>query len=112
MYDVVLFRELFIKFCKLGNDMLSDDAFHIIIFVSCSVSVQILMVGMGVVGRGNGCKYLLMFSRHRSASVINWFVRKVNLLWRVVGVGVVSWLKVSVDASICLFVLRLMLWLR
>ena len=60
------------------------------------------MVGMGVVGRGSGCEYSLMFSRHRSASVIDWFERKVNLLWRVVGVGVVSWLWMNSYSSVCI----------
>src|ERR1700737_1493158 len=68
---VVLFSELFIRLCRFGNDVLSDDAFHVIMFVSCSVSVLILEVGVGVAGSGGGCEYSLMFSRHRSASVIN-----------------------------------------
>ena len=67
----VLFTELFIRFCKFGNDVLSDDAFYVIMFVSCSVSVLVLMIGVGVVGSGGGCEYSLMFSRQRSASVIN-----------------------------------------
>ena len=50
----VLFRELFTRFCKLGNDVLSDDAFHVIIFVSCSVSVFILMGGVGEAGSEGG----------------------------------------------------------
>ena len=89
---VVLFRELFIRLCKFGSDVLSDDAFHVIIFVLCSVSVLVLVVGVEVVGSGGGCEYSLMVSRHRSTSVINWFGRKGNLFLRVVGVGVVSWL--------------------
>ena len=87
----VLFRELFTRFCRLGNDVLSDDAFHVIIFVACSVSVLIFMVGVGVTGSGGGCEYSSIFSRHRSTSVISWFGRKGNLLRRVVSVGVVSW---------------------
>ena len=67
----VLFSELFIRLCRFGNEVLSDDAFHVIMFVSCSVSVLILMVGAGVAGGGGGCEYSFMFSRHRSASVIN-----------------------------------------
>ena len=39
---VVLFSELFIRFCRFGNDVLSDDAFHVIMFVSCSVFVLIM----------------------------------------------------------------------
>ena len=50
----VLFRELFIRLCKFGNDVLSDDAFHVIMFVSCLVSVLILVVGVGVAGGGGG----------------------------------------------------------
>ena len=42
-----LFSGLFTKLCKFGSDVLSDDAFHVIIFVSCSVSVLILVVGAG-----------------------------------------------------------------
>ena len=31
----VLFRELFIRLCKFCNDVLNDDAFHVIMFVAC-----------------------------------------------------------------------------
>ena len=34
---VVLFGELFIRLCRFGSVVLSDDAFHVIILVSCSV---------------------------------------------------------------------------
>ena len=44
----MLFGELVIRLCKFGSDVLSDDAFHVIMFVSCSVSELILMVGVGV----------------------------------------------------------------
>ena len=37
----VLFIELFIRLCRFGNDVLSDDAFHVIMFVSCSVLVLV-----------------------------------------------------------------------
>ena len=40
---VVLFRELLIKSCKFGSDVLSDDAFQVIMFVSCSVLEFILV---------------------------------------------------------------------
>ena len=30
----MLFRELFIKFCRFGNDVASDDTFHVIMLVS------------------------------------------------------------------------------
>ena len=66
-----LFKELFVRLCKFGNDVWRDDAFHVIMFVSCSVLVLVLVVGVGVAGSGGGCEYSLMFSRHRSASVIN-----------------------------------------
>ncbi len=82
--------------------MLSDDAFHVIKFVSYSVSVLILMVGAGVAGGGGGCEYSFMLSRHRSASVINSFGRKGNLFWRVVGVGVVSWLWMNSYIYVCI----------
>ena len=88
----VLFRELFMRFCKLGSDVLSEDEFHVIMFVSYSELVLILMIGVGVSGSGGGCEYSSIFSRHRSTSVISWFGRKGNLLLRVVGVGVASWL--------------------
>ena len=87
----VLFRELFMRFCKLGSDVLSDDAFHVIMFVSCSVYVLILMIGVGVAGSEGGWEYSSIFSKHPSASVISWLGRKGNFLWRVVGVGVVTW---------------------
>ena len=67
----VLFSGLFIRLWRFGNDVLSDDAFHVIIFVSYSISVLILVAGAGVAGGGSGCKYSLMFSKHRSVSVIN-----------------------------------------
>ena len=75
----VLFRELFIRLCRFGNAVLSDDAFHVIMFVSCSVSVLVLVVGVGVAESGGGCEYSLMVSRHRSVSVINRFGRNGNL---------------------------------
>ena len=75
----VLVSELFIRFCRFGSDVLSDDAFQVIIFVSCSVAVFILVVGAGVTGGGGGCEYSLMLSKHRSVSVINGFGRKGNL---------------------------------
>ncbi len=67
----VLFSELYIRLCRFGNDVLSDDAFHVIMFVSCSVSELILVAGTGVSGGGGGCEYSLMFSRHRSVSAIS-----------------------------------------
>ena len=88
----VLFRELFIRLCRFGSDVLSDDAFHVIMFVSCSVLVFVLVVGAGGSGGGGGCEYSLMCSRHRSDSVINWFGRKGNLFLRVDGEGGMSWL--------------------
>jgi len=84
----VLVSELFIRFSRFGSDVLSDDAFHVIMFVSCSVSVLIQVVGAGVSGGGGGCEYSLMLSKHRSVSVINGSGRKGNLFCRVVGVGV------------------------
>ena len=73
-----VFRELFIKHCKFGNDVLSDDTFKVIMFVACSVLVVILMFGVGATGRVGGCEYSLMFSKHLSVSVINWLGRKGN----------------------------------
>ena len=69
--SAVLFRELFIRFCKLGKDVLSDDAFHVMRVVSYSMSLLTLVVGVGMVGSGGGCEYSLILSRHRRASVIN-----------------------------------------
>ena len=70
--------------------MLSNDAFHVIMFVSYSVLVLILGVGVGAVGSGGGCEYSSMFSKHLNASVINWFGRKGNSFLRVIDVGVVT----------------------
>ena len=75
----VLFREFFTRFCKLGNDVLSDGVFHVIMFVSNSVLMLVLVVGVEVAGSGGGCEYSLMFSRHRSALVISLCGRKGNL---------------------------------
>ena len=36
--------------------MLSDEAFHVIIFVSWLVFVIVLGVGVGMVGSGGGCE--------------------------------------------------------
>ena len=76
---VVLLRELFTRFCKLGSDVLSDDAFHVIMFVSYWVLMLVLVIGVGVVVSGGGCEYSLMFSRHLSVSVISLCGRKGNL---------------------------------
>ena len=76
---VVLFMELFIRLCRLGNDVLSEDTFHVIMFVICAVSMLILVVGAGMAGGGGGCEYSVMFSKQRSASVINLCGRKGNL---------------------------------
>ena len=75
----VLFSELFIRLCRFGNDVLSDAAFHVIMFVSCSVSVSILVTSARVAGGGGGCEYSLMLSKQQSVSVINSFGRKGNL---------------------------------
>ena len=57
----VLFSELFIRLYMFGNEVLSDDAFHVIMFVSCIVSVLILMVGAGVAGGGGDASIRLCF---------------------------------------------------
>jgi hypothetical protein len=98
----VLFRELFIKLCRFGNDVLSDDAFQIIMFVSCSVLVFILVIGVGAAVSGGGCEYSLMFSKHLSVSVINWFGRKGNSFLRVIDVGVVAWLWMNSYSFVCI----------
>ena len=90
---VVLFRELLIRSCKFGSDVLSDDAFQVIIFVSWSVLEFILVIGVGATGNRGGCKYSLIFSKHLSVSVINWFERKGNSFLRVIGVVVWLWMK-------------------
>ena len=99
---VVLFRELLIRSCKFGSDVLSDDAFQVIMFVSCSVLEFILVIGVGAAGRGGGCEYSLIFSKHLSVSVINWFGRKENYFLRVIGVGVVAWLWMKSYTLVCI----------
>ena len=89
---IVFLRELFITLCKFGRDMLSDEAFQVIMFVSWLVLVLVLGAGVGMFGSGGGCEYSFMFSKQRSDSVINFFGRKMNFLWIVIGVGGVSWL--------------------
>src|ERR1700737_4657352 len=98
----VLFRELLIKSCRFGSDVLSDDAFQVIKFVSCSVLEFILVIGMGATGSDGGCEYSLIFSKHLSVSVINWFGRKGNSFLRVVGVGVVAWLWMKSYILVCI----------
>ena len=99
---VVLFRELLIKLCKFGSDVLSDDAFQVIMFVSCSVLLFVLVISVGVVGSRGGCEYSSMFSKHLSASVINWFGRKENSFLRVIDVGVVTWLWMNSYIFVCI----------
>ena len=98
----VLFRELLIRSCKFGSDVLSDDAFQVIILVSCSVSEFILVIGVGATGSGGGCEYSLIFSNHLSVSVINLFGRKGNSFLRVFGVGVVVWLWMKSYILVCI----------
>ena len=98
----MLFRELFIKFCRFGNDVASDDAFHVTMWVSGLVFVLRRVSGAIVARRGGGCEYSLMFSKHRSASVIHLFGRKGNLFFRMVGVGVVSWVWMNSYISVCM----------
>jgi hypothetical protein len=88
----VFLRELFIKLCKFGKAVLSEEAFQVIMFVSWVVLVLVLGAGVGMFGSGGGCEYSFMFSKQRSDSVINLFGRKGNFLWSVIGVGGVSWL--------------------
>ena len=92
---VVLFRELFIRLCRFGSVVLSDESFQVIMFLSWLVLLLVFGTGVGVTSSGGGCEYPFMFSRQRSDSIINWFGRKGNLLWRVVGVGVISWLWID-----------------
>ena len=99
-------KNCFIKLCKFGNDVLSDDAFHVIIFVSCLVLVLVLVIVVEMAGSGGGCEYSLMFSKHWSALVINWFGRKENSFWRMIGVGVVSWLGINSYIFVCIEFLR------
>ena len=33
-----MLRELLIRLCKFGNEVLSDDVFHVMMYVSCSKS--------------------------------------------------------------------------
>ena len=98
----VLFRELFIKLCRFGNDVLSDDAFQVILFVSCSVLVFVLVIGVGAAGSRGGCEYSLIFSKHLSVSVINWLGRKENSFLRVLDVGMVIWLWMYSYIFVCI----------
>ena len=98
----VLFRELFIKFCRFGSDVLSDDAFQVIMFVSCSVLMFVLVIGVGAAGSGGGCEYSLIFSKHLSVSVINWLGRKGNSFLRVLDVGMVIWLWMYSYIFVCI----------
>jgi hypothetical protein len=99
---VVLFRELLIKSCRFGSDVFSDDAFQIIMLVSCSVIEFICVVGVGAAGSGGGCEYSFIFSKHLSVSVINKFGRKENSFLRVIGVGVVAWLWMKSYILVCI----------
>ena len=76
----VLLREWFIKLCRFGKAVLSDEAFHVIIFVSWLVFVIVLGAGVGMFGSGGGCEYSFIFSKHRSDSVISFTGRKGNFL--------------------------------
>ena len=81
IFKIVIFlRELFIRLCKIGRAVLSDEVFQIIILVSWFVVMFILGVGMGMFGSGGGCAYSFMFSKQRSDSDINLFGRNGNFL--------------------------------
>jgi hypothetical protein len=67
--------------------VLSDEAFHVIMFVSWLVVVIILWVGVGMFGSRSGCEYSFMFSKQQRDSVINFSGRKGNFLWSIIGVG-------------------------
>jgi hypothetical protein len=98
----VLYKVLFTRLCKFGNDVLSDDVFQVIIFVSCSVLVLILVIGVGAAGSGGGGEYPFMFSKHLSVSVINWFGRKRIFFLRVIDLGVVTWLWMNSSIFVCI----------
>jgi hypothetical protein len=72
----VFMREEFIKLCRFGKAVLSDEAFQVIMFVSWLVSVLILGANVGMFGSGGGCEYSFIFSKQRSDSIINLFGRK------------------------------------
>jgi hypothetical protein len=76
----MLLKEWLIKLCRFGKVVLSDEAFHVIIFVSWLVFVIILGIGVGMFGSGGECEYSSMLSKHRSDSVINLSGRKGNFL--------------------------------
>ena len=57
---------------------------------------------MGIFGSGGGCEYSFISSKQRSDSVINFFGRKGNLLWSMVGVGGVSWLCINLYSLVCI----------
>ena len=82
----MLQEEWFIKLCRFGKVVLSDEAFHVIIFVSWWVFVIVRGAGVGVFGSGSGCEYSFMFSKHRRDSGINLSGRKGNFLCIATGV--------------------------
>ena len=100
MFIIAVFlEELYTRFCRFGKAVLSEDAFHVIIFVSSLVLMFILGGGVGMFGRGGGCEYSFRLSKQRRASVINLFGKKGNFLWSMVGVGGVSWLWINLYSS-------------
>ena len=60
------------------------------------------MIGVGAGGSGGGCEYSLMFSKHLSASIINWFGRYGNSFLRVLNVGAVPWLCMKLYIFVCI----------
>ena len=67
---VVFLKELFIRLCKFGRVVLSDEVFQVIILVSWFVVMFVLGVGVGMFGSGGGCAYSFMFSKQQSDSDI------------------------------------------
>ena len=88
------------RLCRLGKVVLSDDAFQVIMFVSWLVLLCILVVWMGIFGRGGGWAYSFSVSKHLRDSVISLCGKNGNFVWITVGVGGVSWLCIKLYKSL------------
>ena len=86
---------LFMRFCRFGRVVLSEDAFHVMMLVSWFMSKFVLGKGVGVFGVDGGCEYSFRFSKQRNDSAISLVGRKGNSFWSVIGVCGVFWLWID-----------------